>query len=386
MTPISVFSVVGERLRQGIARRRGRGRMAAAAALAASTAGPALAQSGDSVQIYGFIKEDVETIRLSGNGRTESLTRLANDLSVLGLRGQERISADLEAFFQIETNLRMTGAGPAEISDRNSGLGLRGPYGEFLMGQWETPLRYASVYTVDPFTAGVFASNSIMGNGFTTADDGVAPHSFDRRQKNLFQYTTPNWRGFSLKAGVTLPSRMPTGNPMMASGLASYASGDWFVAWGHEYHRDYFYDGSADHADRLAATYTFGGTKLRGAYERLRYQPAPGRSVYRDAWQVAVTHGFGPHQLRASYTRGGDARGNAIKPVGGIGLPGPGSSAWQLSLGYGYTLSKRTELWTSFTRLANGAAARYNLAGNPLPQLRAGDTATAFGAGITHKF
>ena len=201
MTPISVFSVVGERLRQGIARRRGRGRMAAAAALAASTAGPALAQSGDSVQIYGFIKEDVETIRLSGNGRTESLTRLANDLSVLGLRGQERISADLEAFFQIETNLRMTGAGPAEISDRNSGLGLRGPYGEFLMGQWETPLRYASVYTVDPFTAGVFASNSIMGNGFTTADDGVAPHSFDRRQKNLFQYTTPNWRGFSLKAG-----------------------------------------------------------------------------------------------------------------------------------------------------------------------------------------
>ena len=84
MTPISVFSVVGERLRQGIARRRGRGRMAAAAALAASTAGPALAQSGDSVQIYGFIKEDVETIRLSGNGRTESLTRLANDLSVLG--------------------------------------------------------------------------------------------------------------------------------------------------------------------------------------------------------------------------------------------------------------------------------------------------------------
>ena len=89
--------------------------------------------------------------------------------------------------------------------------------------------------------------------------------------------------------------------------------------------------------------------------------------MYRDAWQVAVTHGFGPHQLRASYTRGGDARGNAIKPVGGIGLPGPGSSAWQLSLGYGYTLSKRTELWTSFTRLANGSAARYNLAGNPCP-------------------
>ena len=358
--------------------------MAAAAALAASTAGPALAQSGDSVQIYGFIREDVETIRLSGNGRTESLTRLANDLSVLGLRGQERISADLEAFFQIETNLRMTGAGPAEISDRNSGLGLRGPYGEFLMGQWETPLRYASVYTVDPFTAGVFASNSIMGNGFTTADDGVAPHSFDRRQKNLFQYTTPNWRGFSLKAGVTLPSRMPTGNPMMASGLASFASGDWFVAWGTS-------TTATTSTTAPRTTPTPGGDlhlwrhKLRGAYERLRYQPAPGRSVYRDAWQVAVTHGFGPHQLRASYTRGGDARGNAIKPVGGIGLPGPGSSAWQLSLGYGYASVQAHRALDLVHATREWLGRPLQPGRQPLPQLRAGDTATAF-ARITHRF
>ncbi|CAB3703613.1 Outer membrane porin protein 32 [Achromobacter deleyi] len=366
--------------------RRPHRRRVAAAVLAASAASPALAQPDSSVQIYGFIKEDVETVRLSGNGRSESLTRLVNDLSVLGFRGQERISGDLEAFFQIETNLRMTGTGTSEISDRNSGLGLRGPWGEFLMGQWEMPLRFASVYTVDPFTAGVFASNSIMGNGFTTAGNGVAPHSFDRRQKNLFQYATPNWRGFSLKMGVTLPERMPTGNPMAWSALASYASGDWFVAWGHEYHRDYFYDGSADHADRLAVTYTFGGTKLRGAYERLRYQPAPGQSVYRDAWQLAATQSFGPHQLRASYTYGADAHGDTTKAVGGIGVPGSGSGAWQISLGYGYTLSKRTEVWTSFTRLVNGETARYNLSGNPLPQLTAGDAATAFGVGITHKF
>ena len=64
---------------------------------------------------------------------------------MLGFRGQERINSDLETFFQIETNLRMTGGGTSEISDRNSGLGLRGPWGEFLMGQWEMPLRFASV-------------------------------------------------------------------------------------------------------------------------------------------------------------------------------------------------------------------------------------------------
>ena len=108
--------------------------------------------------------------------------------------------------------------------------------------------------------------------------------------------------------------------------------------------------------------------------------------MYRDAWQLAATQSFGPHQLRASYTYGADAHGDTTKAVGGIGVPGSGSGAWQISLGYGYTLSKRTEVWTSFTRLVNGETARYNLSGNPLPQLTAGDAATAFGVGITHKF
>ena len=47
---------------------------------------PAAAQS-DGVQIYGFIKENVESIQISGNGRSQSLARLSNDLSVLGFRG-----------------------------------------------------------------------------------------------------------------------------------------------------------------------------------------------------------------------------------------------------------------------------------------------------------
>jgi hypothetical protein len=53
---------------------------------------PAAAQS-DGVQIYGFIKENVESIQISGNGRSQSLARLSNDLSVLGFRGGSRWEA-----------------------------------------------------------------------------------------------------------------------------------------------------------------------------------------------------------------------------------------------------------------------------------------------------
>ncbi|CAG2159587.1 porin [Cupriavidus numazuensis] len=363
-----------------------RSRLTAAALFPACTLLPAVAQA-DSVEIYGFIKENVESVRLSGNGRSQSTGRLSNDLSVLGFRGNESLGGGNKAFFQIETNLRMDGTGTSQIGDRNTAVGLSGPWGEFLMGQWEMPLRYVSVYKVDPFTAGIFASNSIMGNGFVTAANGVSPQSFDRRQPNLVQYRTPSWNGLSARIALSMPeNRTATTDPIAWSGLASYESGQWYVAWGHEYHGDYYYSGSRDHADRLGLVYSFGGTRLRAAYERLSYEPAPGQSVRRDAWQVAATHAIGPHEFRASYTRGGDAHGNAAQAVGGIGLPGTASGAWQVSLGYGYTLSKRTELWAAYTRLVNDRTASYNLSGNSVPGLKAGDAVSGVGLGITHKF
>lgn len=39
-------------------------------------------------------------VRRSGNGRTVSVSRLSNDLSVLGFRGRESLGGELEAFFQ----------------------------------------------------------------------------------------------------------------------------------------------------------------------------------------------------------------------------------------------------------------------------------------------
>ncbi len=355
-------------------------------ALLGAASAPAAGQT-DGVQIYGFIKENVESIRLSGNGRSQSLSRLSNDLSVFGFRGSESLGGGNNAFFQIETNLRMDGTGSAQIGDRNTAVGLSGPWGQFWMGQWEMPLRYVSVYKVDPFTAGIFASNSIMGNGFVTAPNGASPQSFDRRQPNLVQYATPAWAGLSARIALSMPeNRTATTDPIAWSGLVSYESSQWYAAWGHEFHGDYFYGGSRDHADRIGLVYSIGGAKLRAAYERLSYEPAPGQSVRRDAWQVAATYASGPHTFRASYTSAGNAHGNATQAVGGIGLPNTASGAWQMSLGYGYTLSKRTELWAAYTRLVNHGTAGYNLSGNPVPGLKAGDAAGGIGLGITHSF
>lgn len=361
-----------------------------AALLATAGAGQAqqaAASSGSSVSIYGFLKADVEVVSASGEGSSgESLKRLSNNLSVLGFRASEDLGRGLVAWAQIESNARVdTGDGP--WGGRNTGIGLRSPWGDLLMGQWETPLRFVSVYAIDPFTAGIFASNGIMGNGFATAANAAAPSSFDRRQPNLIQYSSPVLNGISGRIAYALSEeKTATTAPDLISGLLSYNAQGLYLAWGHERHRDYFGPGSLDVANRLGAAYSFGKTRLRAAWERLQYEPAAGQNLRRDAWQLAVTHDIGQGQLRASYVRAEKAQGNATQGLGGIGAPGVDSRAQQVSLGYGYHFSKRTEVWGAWTLIRNGQGAIYNLSANSFPGLKPGQDPRGLGLGITHKF
>jgi predicted porin len=355
------------------------------AALLAGLSGAAQAQSN--VTIYGFLKVDAEHVSAGGaGGGLAGMKRLSNNLSVLGFRAREDLGGGLSAWAQIETNARVdTGDGP--WGGRNTAVGLKGGFGEVILGQWETPLRFVSVYAIDPFTAGIFASNGILGNGFATAANGVSPSSFDRRQPNLIQYHSPLIEGFAARLAYA-PSEEKTDKlaPDLFSGLLSYNLGPFYAAYGYELHRDYFTHGSSDTAHRIGLAYSIGATRLRFAWERLRYEPTASTQLSRDAWQVAVTHDIGNGQLRASYVKAQASKGNATASVGSIAAPGSDSGASQVSLGYGHNLSKRTEIWAAYTRIDNGAAALYNLSANGLAGLKAGQDPSGLGLGITHKF
>lgn len=346
----------------------------------------AMAQT-DNVTIYGFLKVDTESVWAGGaKGGIARMGRVSNNLSVLGIRGVEDLGGGLQAFFQIESNVGVdTGSGA--LADRNDNVGLRGSLGEIFAGQYESPYRFVSVYAIDPFTAGIFASNSIMGNGFTTAANAQSPASFDRRQKNLVQYSTPNFSGLVGKiAYAAREERTATTDPSLMSALLTYENGPLYLAYGYEQHKDYFAAGTVDTGNKIGAAYTIGNTRLRFAWERLRYEPTASTNLRRDAWQLAATHNIGNGQLRISYVKAGRSRGNAAAGIGGIGKPGTASGAQQFSLGYGYSLSKRTELWGAFTKLNNEQTASYNLSANAIPGLSAGQNPAGVGIGITHKF
>ncbi|WP_082616144.1 porin [Massilia sp. Root418] len=355
----------------------------AIAALAGATASAGCgAHAADNVSIYGFLKVNVESVAAGGIRQQ----RISNDLSVLGLRGTEDLGGGLQGFFQIEMPVAVDTGGGGDFT-RNTAVGLRGSFGQVLLGIWESPYRYVSVYAIDPFAAGIFASNAIMGNGFATAANAVAPASFDRRQKNLVQYSTPSYRGWNARVAASArEEKNGAANPGMEAALVTYEDEKLYLAYGAERHRDYFATRGKDTGHKLGLAYSLGGTRLRAAFERLRYAPAPGQHLSRNAWQLAATHNSGPHIWRASLTRALDTKGNAATGVGGAGKPGPETGAAQYTAGYGYALSRRSELWAAYTRTRNEARAMYNLSANPIPGLAAGQDPSGFGVGITHKF
>jgi predicted porin len=90
--------------------------------------------------------------------------------------------------------------------------------------------------------------------------------------------------------------------------------------------------------------------------------------------------------FKVSYIQAQAATGNAKVAIGGMGPPGVDSGARQISVGYDYTLSKRTTLYALFSRLMNRSGTSYNYSTNPLPGSVTGMTLTGFGVGMTHAF
>jgi predicted porin len=121
--------------------------LAVAGALAAPAA--ALAQT----TIYGTLK--AEWGIASQPNTTATATRhdaesLNSGASNIGFRGEEKLGGNLAAWYQCESDLRFLGGTSTtsgSICDRNSALGLKGGFGNFYVGTWDSPIKRASGVT-----------------------------------------------------------------------------------------------------------------------------------------------------------------------------------------------------------------------------------------------
>ncbi len=396
-----------------------------ALALAQATAEPAKPAEAPAPKpplatIYGTLNVNFQLTAAPSATNSAQSVRPRNSVSVdssnLGVRGGLTVNEMVGATYQCETSANVDGINVQGICNRNSRLGLTGPWGTLFYGNWDTPFKAASYGTKadDPFmNTDVFGYQSIMGSpGFGYRSGGWSTGStsikgFDIRANNSVAFHSPSFYGLSAKIQYSadeFKNVKGTQNPELFGGAINF---DYAVTpevavsllAAYEQHNDGFalvgINGAAgaafgstaantatatpanpssttDSAWRVGAGVQLnspaGTTTVGGLYDQLTlkqdHAAAGAITKYqRGAWQVGLKHRFGDVELRLRYSQAD--KGTVTLNGGGGSTDGYGASMMVGGLAYFFTPALQTYLYVG--QITNDPNAQYTftIGGSP---------------------
>ncbi len=311
-----------------------------------------VAQAQTAVQIYGNL--DVGFIKRTG----ESLAIGKRSQNTLGFKGTEDLGNGLKALFHLEiryepdTGLVETGARglTRPLFQGQSRVGLAGDFGMVRIGRGLTPF-HETIIAFDPWhglptPAGFYTDLSVAGYTSQPLDPIGYSHN---RWSNGVWYNTPVVNGFQLNTAVTTkeslggPAFIGRGtaaapqypanaeasvNPFSVT--ATYNNGPAALMLGYE--RNAIESKVWSVGGALSATPEL---KLMATYSRQDQENTRLFNQDTRAWVLGANYAMGPGKLLAGYGQ---------KDTDGL------SKVKQLSLGYEYSLSKRTYLYVDASR------------------------------------
>jgi predicted porin len=326
-------------------------------------AGTAGAQSA--VTLYGVVDLGLEQTRLSPGTSTTRLTSGIDSGSRWGLKGSEDLGGGLSASFQIESGFDAStgeggGAGGGLMFNRQSWVGLNGGFGSVKLGRQYTPY-FSAQGAIDPFGLGFVGDASGMIAVF---------RHYGVRMNNTINYSTPSFGGFSGEVAYGLGEVAGSHSTGSQFGLQGTYEGGPLTAVA-AYHKQGQVAAGADAGDNrsalVGAAYDFKVVKLHGAFADNRDTSAGGATTGRSRdLMLGVSAPVGAATLMASYMQHQDRlASNADSRFWGIGAS--------------YPLSKRTNFYSSYSRITNDA-------GGALGSGAAGVNISWLNFGIRHKF
>lgn len=382
-----------------------------ALAVAGLVSGAAFAQSN--VTIYGVADATFEQAKATGavaaTGNRGSFSRVNTNSSLIGFKGSESLGNGLNAIFQFESGVAFDSAGGALAGGRDSFVGLQSAnMGTVKLGLQTGPTRLlGAMVDMNAGATGPGANSSIIGKAGGTSATGANTGSnfgfFDTRLSNSISYTSPSFSGFTVagaySAGENKSLDQAAANSVINTSAydlgATYNNGPIMVGltYGKLNQRlDATNTNTAGTATmdssriyRLAGSYTFnGGHKIAALYEQTKndYDRASvstelKRKVYGISGKFMVTPQGG---LIAQYYHAANASGNFLATNDSTG-------ANLYEIGYEHSLSKRTMLKASWSKMSNKSNAVYDFGvGAVGGSWTAGADPQVFAAGIRHVF
>lgn len=321
-----------------------------ALALLGAFAGVAQAQSA--VQIYGTVDAGI----IKRTDQSLAIGKRANN--TLGFKGTEDLGNGLKAVFQLEIRyepdsgtIEQGGGGVQRpLFQGQSRVGLQGAFGMIRLGRGLTAFQETSTQ-FEPFhgipSPAGFQTDLTVG-GYTSDPLGLVGNSTNRFSNAIF-YNSPEINGFQVNTTIGTKEGSPGSTAIVGRGTAAapqFRSGS---------------DASANPYS-VSATYRNGPAALMAAVER--------NAVETRLWSIAGSIMASPDlKLMASHTRqdrghtfinneearawvvGANYTMGAGKLLAGYGQKNQGAvnvgmqKTKQFSLGYEYSLSKRTYIY-----------------------------------------
>jgi len=385
-----------------------------AVAVAGAFAAPAVAfAQASTVNIYGYVNAEYGFQQRADTATSQkpSWDGLASPGSYIGFKGEEKLSGGSSAWFQCETDLGFLKGDSAVTSQanttdgaataghvstqggwcsRNSALGLKGGFGNFYVGHWDSPAKRAvGAHRVVGETGWQGVQGMLLSNG------GSFTGTFSARNSNSINYESPNFSGFSLRAQTTSTKEQSNtvGSPNVGGrsnsfGL-SYSAGPLSADIAHttvEHNRAASgTTGTKDTALVLGASYTFGAARIGLVYVDADAQPTVTQTLTRKSYNIAGTYKLaGPHSLKAGYTVAGDTKRNDGASTTGLGA---NSGAKQFQIGYFNALSKRTNAGVIYMRNKNDSnSTGYSVGNNGTTSQKMGESTSAVVLTVNHTF
>lgn len=346
-----------------------------AVALLGAFAGVAHAQSN--VQIYGtidagFVKRSDQTLAIG--------KRAAN---TLGFKGSEDLGNGLKAIFQLEaryepdTGTIETGSNGVQrpLFQGQSRVGLQGDFGTVRIGRGLTPMQ-ETIMAFEPWhglptPAGFYTDLSVAG--YTSDPLSFAGNS-GNRWSNAFWYNSPSFSGFQFNSAVA--TKEANNGPVIigrgTTALPQYAANA----------------AATTNPFSLNGTYTNGPLGAMLAYERnavetkmyvvgASYLVMPELKLMGTYTHQDRDHTFALNSEVKAWVLGVNYTMGAGKLLAGYGRKTPDGQpvTKQLSLGYEYSLSKRTYIYIDAAR-KEGA----------IGTTTASSTINHYDVGVSHSF
>lgn len=365
--------------------------------------------------IQGRAWGEVNNVRADqGVGTTpvHNLSRVSNNSSYLRVRGERELDHGFKAIAQVEAEVGLEGSGGTPFSGtRNTFVGLSSPYGELILGKFDSPAKETTIGR-DPF----------VGTGIFGYYNVFTKYRADRRLNNAVAYESPTVGGFTVVAAYSMGEAVTSStggvrtDPYTVSGAVRYRNGPLFAGVAYEYRNDcnnpdadapagascsFAALGSDtrpnghDQVIRFGADYTVEQTftRLAVVYDHLALQldaqnALPEQRLDRDSYWGSITQGLGSntHQLILNYGVATRFSGSNVGDTSKTGLQ-------TYTASYRYNLDPDLMVYVAVAQILNeddqhqkfgsGGPSTTGAGSWAAPR---GSTVTGFGGGIRYLF